>query len=110
MTDVDDNDREYTYKQTCYGKYTEDGMNVTFTLTSFNEKSAYKNDSDMKSYRDALKDALERPMIGQAVYDYYMAVVSADGYTDKIEPAAVYKIVLEPHTQTGIVTEAPSDL
>ena len=104
MTDVDDNDREYTYKQTCYGKYTEDGMNVTCTLTSYNEKVSFKNDSDLKAYRDSYKDMLGRQTIGQAVYDYYMAVVSADGYTDKIEPAAVYKIVLEPHTQTGIVT------
>ena len=53
---------------------------------------------------------LGRQTIGQAVYDYYMAIVSGDGYTAEFDPAAVYKIVLEPHTQTGVVTESPSDL
>ena len=110
MTDLDDTGREYTYYQTCYGTYTEDGMNITCTLTSYNEKVSFKNDSDLKAYRDSYKDMLGRQTIGQAVYDYYMAIVSGDGYTAGFDPAAVYKIVLEPHTQTGIVTEAPSDL
>ena len=80
-------------------------MTSTCTLTSQNMRIKYKNDASAGELREYYKQALDQGMLGTAVYDQYMALISEDGYSSEFDQPDVVILTLEPHTHTAIVVD-----
>ena len=96
---------EFTESYIYKGKYEKNELSVVCTFTSYNEKLSFSSSEALKEYKRMYKEQYDSGYLGKFYYDYYMALVSTEGYTEDGED--VYKILLEPHTHTASITEAP---
>lgn len=103
--DEEDGLGEYTAYELYTGTYKNDGMTSTCTLTSQNMRIKYKSDASLAELREYYKQALDQGMLGAAVYDQYMALISEDGYSSEFDQPDVVTLTLEPHTHTAIVVD-----
>ena len=103
--DEEDGLGEYTAYELYTGTYKNDGMTSTCTLTSQNMRIKYKSDASAGELREYYKQALDQGMLGAAVYDQYMALISEDGYSSEFDQPDVVTLTLEPHTHTAIVVD-----
>lgn len=106
----DENDLgEYTAYTTFYGTYEKDGATAVCVLNESNLRIKYKSADSVKQIKASYKEMLDNNLIGAAVYDYYMALISEDGYTEtKTEPDTV-TLKLEAHTHTAYIEVKPAE-
>ena len=84
-------------------------MTTTCALYESTVRLKYKSADSVKQIKTYYKDMLDRNLIGSVVYDYYMALISEDGYTEtKTEPDTV-TLKLEPHTHTAYIEVKPAE-
>jgi hypothetical protein len=103
--DTDEALGEFITSATYEGKYEKGEMIVTCTFEKMTTKLTFKTDMALKEYIAMYNEAYESGYLGKAVYDYYMALVTEDGFED--DTKQVFKFTLEPRTQTATVVEYP---
>lgn len=98
---------EYVTSYDYNGKYEKTDMVVRCIFNKNSVKLTFKSDDALKLYKQSYTEAYENGYLGKAVYEYYMDLVTKDGFTDEKEQ--VFKFTLESHTKTAVVVEYPDE-
>ena len=88
------------------GTYTQNGKQVTCTITQDTLKYDFTDDASEQAYKEYYDGQYSGGFLGKVYYDYYMALISEDGYTDD-DMSDKYIITLEEHTHTAVILESP---
>ena len=88
------------------GTYTQNGKQVTCTITQDTLKYDFTDDASEQAYKEYYDGQYSGGFLGKVYYDYYMALISEGGYTDD-DMSDKYIITLEEHTHTAVILESP---
>ncbi|MBR6920683.1 MAG: hypothetical protein IKH51_00650, partial [Clostridia bacterium] len=103
-TDEEDDLGKYTYIYKETGTYEKNELAVTCTMTSRNVKLKLHSDKSTQAYKDMYNEAYEDGYIARVEYEYYMELITDEGYTS--EMSETYTMTLEPHTQTAVIIDS----
>lgn len=77
------------YVSVAAGSYTEnDGF--TCSLTSSTEYMKFNSEEDKAAYASDIQEQYDAGYMGRLYYEYYMALISEDGYTEQYEEPETY--------------------